>query len=66
MDAKERQRKAALYESYLRDYDKKAAEVSSIKSKFDLSKDDEKRIEELNREMDLIQRKAAALGDYHG
>jgi hypothetical protein len=62
----DREKKAELYESYLRQYDEKARQVSLIKSKFDLSREDEKQIESLQKEMDIIQRKAAGLGTYHG
>lgn len=52
---------AKLYDNLLLEYDKKAREVSIIKSKFDLSKEDERLIDELKREMVAIQRKAEAL-----
>lgn len=52
---------AKLYDNLLLEYDKKAREVSIIKSKFDLSKEDERLIDELKREMVTIQRKAEAL-----
>jgi hypothetical protein len=52
---------AKLYDNLLLEYDKKAREVSIIKSKFDLSKEDERLIDELKREMVAIQRKAETL-----
>jgi hypothetical protein len=61
-----REEKAQMYESYLRQYDEKARQVSLIRSKFDLSKEDEKQINELQKEMDKLQRDAANLGSYHG
>jgi hypothetical protein len=60
-----REQKAELYEKYLREYDEKARQVSLIKSKFDLSKEDEKNIENLQREMANLQQQAFSLGDYH-
>lgn len=54
--------KAALYDQLLAEYDKKAREVSLIQSKFDLTRDDEKKIKELKTEMNNIQRKAMSLG----
>jgi len=54
--------KAKMYDNYLLEYDKMAREVSLIRSKFDLSKEDNKKIEEIQKEMDLVQRKAMNLG----
>lgn len=58
--------KAKMYDVYIRQHDEKARQVSLIRSKFDLNKDDEKEISKLTEEMDAIQRKAYGLGDYHG
>lgn len=60
----EREKKAAMFDSLLTEHDKLSREVSMIQSKFDLTREDEKKIEGLKREMDLLQRKAAALGSY--
>jgi hypothetical protein len=54
--------KAKFYDHLLREYDEKARQVSLINSKFDLSKEDQKQIESLKKEMDLLQRKAMSLG----
>jgi hypothetical protein len=54
--------KAMLYDQYLAEYDKKATEVSRIKSGFDLTTEDQKRIKQLKSEMDDLQRKAMSLG----
>lgn len=54
--------KARLYDKLLLEYDQKAREVSLIKSKFDLSKEDNKKIEEIQKEMNDLQRKAMSLG----
>jgi hypothetical protein len=54
--------KAKLYDKFLLEYDEKARQVSLIKSKFDLSREDQKKIDELQREMDNLQRKAMSLG----
>jgi|688.fasta_scaffold441427_3 hypothetical protein len=54
--------KAKFYDQLLREYDEKARQVSLINSKFDLSKEDQKQIESLKKEMDLLQRKAMSLG----
>lgn len=54
--------KARLYDKLLIEYDQKAREVSLIKSKFDLSREDNKKIEDLQKEMDDLQRKAMSLG----
>jgi hypothetical protein len=54
--------KAQLYDRLLREYDEKARQVSLINSKFDLSKEDEKQIDSLRKEMNDLQRKAMSLG----
>jgi hypothetical protein len=54
--------KAKFYDQLLKEYDEKARQVSLIKSKFDLSREDEKQVESLKKEMDLLQRKAMSLG----
>jgi hypothetical protein len=54
--------KAKFYDQLLKEYDEKARQVSLIKSKFDLSREDEKQVESLKKEMDLLQRKAMNLG----
>jgi len=56
------EQKAKFYNQLLTEYDKKAALVSAIQSKFDLSKDDIKEMESLKKEMMDIQRKAMSLG----
>jgi hypothetical protein len=61
-----REQKAELYEKYLREYDEKARQVSLIESKFDLSKEDQAKIESLKQEMAKLQHQAFSLGDYHG
>jgi small-conductance mechanosensitive channel len=59
-----REENAKTYDRFLLEHDKLSREVSIINSKFDLSKEDEKRLKELKVQMDGIQRKAAALGSY--
>lgn len=54
--------KARLYDKLLLEYDQKAREVSLIKSKFDLTREDNKKIEDLQKEMNDLQRKAISLG----
>jgi hypothetical protein len=54
--------KAKLYDQLLAEHDNKAREVSLIQSKFDLTRDDDKKIKELKTEMAEIQRKAMSLG----
>lgn len=54
--------KAKFYDQLLIEHDKKVREVSLIQSKFDLTKEDEKKIKELKSEMTEIQRKASSLG----
>lgn len=60
-----REEKAELYDQYLRQYDEKARQVSLIESKFDLSKEDQTKIESLKKEMAKLQHQAHSLGDYH-
>jgi hypothetical protein len=62
----EREKRASLYESYLRQHDALAREVSQLQSKFDLSVEDSAQIKELQTEMLGIQRKSQQLGDYFG
>jgi hypothetical protein len=64
MVEKTREQKAKMFESLLIEHDKLSREVSLIQSKFDLSKEDQKKINELKKEMDGIQRKAYNLGTY--
>ncbi len=59
-----REQKAQMFESLLIEHDKLSRQVSLIQSKFDLTREDEKKIQELKREMDQIQRKASNLGSY--
>ncbi len=54
--------KAKMYNQLLNDYDVKAREVSILKSKFDLTREEEKQIKVIKEEMELIQRKAMNLG----
>jgi len=54
--------KGREFDRLLQEFDTKAREVSLIKSKFDLSKEDNEKIKKLEKEMDLIQRKAHSLG----
>lgn len=54
--------KGREFDRLLQEFDMKAREVSLIKSKFDLSKEDNEKIKKLEKEMDLIQRKAHGLG----
>ena len=54
--------KAKVYEQLLAEHDKKAREVSLIRSKFDLTKFDEAEIEKIKKEMYEIQKKASNLG----
>jgi hypothetical protein len=56
------EQKAKMYDKLLIEYDQKAREVSLIKSKFDLTKEDNKKIESLQKEMNDLQRKAMSLG----
>lgn len=59
-----REEKAKMFDSLLIEHDKLSRQVSVLQSKFDLTREDEKKIEELKKEMNLLQRKAAALGSY--
>ena len=59
-----REKKAQMFESLLLEHDKLSREVSILQAKFDLTREDEKKIQSLKKEMDLLQRKAAALGGY--
>ena len=59
-----RENKAKMFESLLLEHDKLSREVSILQAKFDLTREDEKKIDSLKKEMNLIQRKAAALGSY--
>tara|TARA_R110002020_G_scaffold113236_2_gene260257 strand:- start:4362 stop:4550 length:189 start_codon:yes stop_codon:yes gene_type:complete len=54
--------KAKMYDQLLKEYDVKAREVSILKSKFDLTREEQKQIKTIKEEMDLIQRKAMNLG----
>jgi len=56
------EQRAKLYDQLLREYDEKARQVSLINSKFDLSKEDQKQVESLKKEMNDLQRKAMSLG----
>ena len=59
-----REKKAQMFESLLLEHDKLSREVSILQAKFDLTREDQKKIDSLKREMDLLQRKAASLGSY--
>jgi len=59
-----REKKAQMFDQLLIEHDKLSREVSILQSKFDLTREDQKKIESLKKEMDLLQRKAAALGSY--
>lgn len=59
-----REKKAQMFESLLLEHDKLSREVSILQAKFDLTREDEKKIESLKKEMNLLQRKAASLGSY--
>jgi GTP-binding protein EngB required for normal cell division len=65
MTKDEREKRARLYDTYLRDYDKLAREVSVIKGKFDLTKEDQVKIDSLTKQMKTIMNEAQKLGDYH-
>jgi hypothetical protein len=56
------EQKAKIYDQILREHDEMARQVSAIKNKFDLTREDEKQMESLKKEMDLLQRKAMSLG----
>lgn len=60
----EREKKAQVFESLLLEHDKLSREVSMIQSKFDLTREDEKKIDELKKQMMDLQMKAARLGEY--
>lgn len=64
MKAQSREEKAKIFDSLLLEHDKLSREVSLIQSKFNLSKEDQMKINELKRQMDGLQRKAANLGSY--
>jgi hypothetical protein len=59
-----REKKAQMFDQLLTEHDKLSREVSILQSKFDLTREDQKKIESLKKEMDLLQRKAANLGSY--
>ena len=54
--------KALLYDSLLKEHDVKVRQVSVLKSKFDLTVEDEKKIKQIKSEMAVIERKANSLG----
>ena len=56
------EQKAKIYDQILREHDEMARQVSAIKNKYDLTREDEKQMESLKKEMDLLQRKAMSLG----
>jgi hypothetical protein len=58
-----REQKAKIFDSLLLEHDKYSRELSQIKSNFNLTKDDEKKIKELEQKMEGVQRKAAGLGN---
>jgi small-conductance mechanosensitive channel len=60
----EREKKAAMFDSLLLEHDKLSREVSLIQSKFDLTREDEKKIKELKKQMQELQNKATRLGSY--
>jgi len=62
----EREKRANLYEGYLRQHDALARQVSELQSKFDLSMTDKAEIKKLQTEMAVIQKKSQQLGDYFG
>lgn len=64
MQENTRETKAKIFDSLLIEHDKLSRQVSLIESKFDLNNDDVKKITELKKEMNLIQRKASNLGSY--
>lgn len=59
-----REEKAKMFDNLLLEHDKLSRQVSLIQSKFDLSKDDEKKIKDLKKQMQELQNKAARLGSY--
>ena len=64
MKPQTREEKAKAFDALLLEHDKLSREVSLINSKFNLSAEDERKIKDLKRQMDAIQRKAANLGSY--
>jgi hypothetical protein len=60
----EREKKAAMFDSLLLEHDKLSREVSLIQSKFDLTREDEKKIKDLKKQMQDLQNKATMLGSY--
>ena len=58
-----REQKARIFDSLLLEHDKYSRELSQLKSNFNLTKDDEKKIKELEQKMEGVQRKAAGLGN---
>jgi hypothetical protein len=64
MNTTDREKRAAIFESLLLEHDKLSREVSLIQSKFDLTNEDNKKINELKRHMEELQRKAYNLGSY--
>lgn len=60
----EREKKAAMFDSLLLEHDKLSREVSLIQSKFDLTREDEKKIKDLKKQMQDLQNKATRLGSY--
>ncbi len=46
------EQKAKIYDQILREHDEMARQVSAIKNKFDLTREDEKQMESLKKEMD--------------
>lgn len=54
--------KGKYYDQLLREHDKKATEVASLKNKIDQTREDKERIKKLTTEMAEIQRKASNLG----
>ena len=60
----EREKKAAMFDSLLLEHDKLSREASLIQSKFDLTREDEKKIKDLKKQMQDLQNKATMLGSY--
>jgi hypothetical protein len=54
--------KAKEYDRLLFEYDQKNMELSQVRSNFNLTPEDEKKIKQLKSEMEIIQRKAQSLG----
>lgn len=59
-----REQKAREFDALLLEHDKLSREVSLIQSKFNLSKEDEKKINDLKRQMNALQVRATNLGSY--